>query len=138
MKIYGPPNWSFRTPFIGVYHYIRAEDIVEGDPTRRLALVPNRNMASGVLACEAVFEPHLNTDEEIEEEDNNEAQEANEAHNEAHNEDDYEVDDKEWYTDDDGRGLYQDAQDPNDFEDFQNEDSDLPSPRIPRQYLNDI
>lgn len=93
-------------------------------------------MASGVLAREAVFEPHLNTHEEIVEEDID-AQEDNEAHNDE----EHEVDDEDGYTDDDGWGLYQDAQDPNDeedFEDSQNADSDLPSLRIPRHYLNEV
>lgn len=98
IKIYGPPNWSFRISFIGEYLYIRAEDIVEGDPVSRPALVPNRNMASGVLNREYIPEPHLEIEEEFEEED--EAQEENnEAQHEAHEDEDNEVDDEEWYTD---------------------------------------
>lgn len=102
----------------------------------------------------------LLADEEIEgDEEENEIDprmqnpQANHSHYERHRDDNPE--DDKWYDEEDighlheeplqqnednenDSHMYQDDQDPNEAEDSQNEDSDINSPYIPQQYLNEV
>lgn len=158
IQIWGPGHWKMRCPFAGDGHRISQEDIVEGIPTRdgynaqlRVPLYAERNIHVPLYAVENIKEVE---DGEIEGDPRMQQPQANPSQYERIRNDD--PDDEEWYDeedtgfhfheellqqnkdDEDDSHMYQDAHGPNDAEDSQNEDSDINSPCIPRQYLNEV
>lgn len=157
IQIRGPSNWRFRMPFIGDSNTLRDEDVIESDVRYRDPMAYQSQLHNGLMAWERLSP----IDEYQEAEDHDPSYQdpqANLSHTERRRYDDTD-DGKSWYEEEafvhyhqgepshqptnfterkDEGEIYQDAQDPNEYDDSnaEEEDDQVVPTRIPRDYFH--